>query len=226
VEDSKWERWSALGGILFVILILVAAFIPGTPPKTSDSTAKIANFINDKNDEIRWAGYIGALASVAMLWFLGAVWRVLRRAEGGSPRLTVVAVSGAIFATVMGAIGGIVLSVVAIAGVAGSGGKTGTRFMYILSTNLAVAVVFGLAVFVAAFSAVILRTGVFPNVLGWFGALIALVALASGGIVASTRDVFFNLSFGAFFAFSLWLLIISVMVLRGTGSEAPAASAS
>ncbi len=62
--------------------------------------------------------------------------------------------------------------------------------------------------------------------LGWFGVLIALVAVASGGIVASTRDVFFGLSFGAFVGFSLWLLIISVMILRGTGSEAPATSAS
>jgi len=226
VDDSKWERWSALGGIIFVILILVGGFLPGTPVKTSDPASKIAKFVTDKGDEIRWAGYIGALGGVAFFWFLGAVWRVLRRAEGGDPRLTVVAVAGAIFASVMAAIGGVTLSVLGITGVAGAGGVNTTRFIYIASTNLAVGTVFGMAVFVAAFSAVILRTGVFPKFLGWFGALIALVALASGGIVASTRDVFFGLSFAAFIAFSLWLLIISVMMLRGTGAEAPAASAS
>jgi hypothetical protein len=224
MEDSKWERWSALGGILFVILILVSAFIPGSPPKTSDSTAKIAKFIADKPDEVRWAGYIGAIATFGLFWFLGAVWRILRRAEGGNPRLTVVAVAGALFATVMGALGGIVLGVLGIVGVTGSGGQAGTRFFYILATNLGVATVFGIAVFLTAFSVVILRTGVFPTLLGWFGLLIAVVAVPAGAVVASTRDVFFVLSFVAFIGFAVWMLIISVMILRGAGAEAPAPS--
>ena len=225
MEDAKWERWSALGGIVFVVLLLVAGLLPGSPAKTGDSATKIANFVTDKSDELRWAGYIGALAAVAFFWFLGGVWRVLRRAEGGNPRLTVVAVSGAVFATVMATIGGIGLGVLGITGVAGTGGKNTTRFVYILTTNLAVGTVFGMAVFVAAFSVVILRSGFMPKALGWIGALIAVVALASGGIVASTREVFFDLSFGVFFAFSLWLLVVSVLMLRGAGSEAPAASA-
>ncbi|MGZ4757393.1 MAG: hypothetical protein ACXWA9_21025 [Acidimicrobiia bacterium] len=225
MEDAKWERWSALGGIVFVVLILVAGFMPGTPPKTGDSAAKIANFVTDKGDELRWAGFIGALAVVALFWFLGGVWRVLRRAEGGNPRLTVVALSGALFASVMATIGGIGLGVLGITGVAGTGGPNTTRFVYIFSTNLAVATAFGLAIFVASFSAVILRSGFMPKALGWIGAVIALVALASGGIVASTRDVFFDLSFAAFAAFSLWLLIVSVLMLRGAGSEPPAVSA-
>jgi hypothetical protein len=225
VDDAKWERWSALGGIVFVVLLLVAGFLPGSPPKTGDSAAKIADFVTDKGDELRWAGYIGALAGVAFFWFLGGVWRVLRRAEGGNPRLTVVAVSGALFASVMAAIGGFGLGVLGITGVAGAGGANTTRFVYIYSTNLAVATVFGMAVFVAAFSIVILRSGFMPKALGWIGAVIALAALASGGIVASTRDLFFGLSFGVFFAFSLWLLVVSVMMLRGAGSEARAVSA-
>ena len=224
MDDAKWERWSALGGIIFVVLLLVAGLMPGSPPKTGDSAAKIADFIADKGDRLRWAGYIGALAVVAFFWFLGGVWRVLRRAEGGSPRLTVVALSGALFASVMATLGGLGLGVLGITGVAGAGGRSTTRFIYILSTNVAVATVFGMAVFVAAFSAVILRTGFLPKVLGWIGAVIAVAAIASGGIVASTREVFFDLSFGVFFAFSLWLLVVSVMMLLGRGSE-PATSA-
>jgi hypothetical protein len=224
VEDAKWERWSALGGIIFVVLSLVAGLMPGTPPKTGDSAVKIADFIADKGDRLRWAGYLGALAVVALFWFLGGVWRVLRRAEGGNPRLTVVAVIGAVFASVMATLGGLGLAVLGITGAAGAGGPQTTRFLYILSTNVTVATVFGMAVFIAAFSVVILRTGFLPKVLGWIGALIALLAIASGGIVASTRDVFFDLSFGAFFAFSLWLLVVSVMMLLGRASE-PAVSA-
>ena len=58
MDDSKWERWGALGGILFVIMVLVSVFLPGSPPKTSDSAAKIVKFFADNGDEIRWAAYI------------------------------------------------------------------------------------------------------------------------------------------------------------------------
>ncbi len=224
MNDSKWERWSALGGILFVILILTAAFMPGTPPKTSDSAAKIAKFIKDNPGAIRWSGFVGALATIAMFWFLGAVWRILRRAEGGNPRLTVVAVLGAGFAMVMGAVGGILLSAIGIVGVAGSGGATATRFFYVLSANIGVATVIGIVVFIGAFSILIIRTGVFPKALGWIGGLIALVAVVASASVSSTRDVFFVLGFVVFLGFALWLLIISIMMLRGTGAEVEASA--
>jgi hypothetical protein len=223
VEDSKWERWSALGGILFVVLILISAFLPGSPPKTSDSPVKIAKFVSDHRDAIRSAAFVGALGTIALFWFLGAVWRILRRAEGGNPRLAVVAVSGAIFASVMGAIGAIILSTLGLAGVAGSGGASGTKFFYVLSTNIGVSTALGIAVFLGAFCAVILRTGVFPKVLGWFGAVLALVAVAATASASSTDDTFFVLSFVAFLGFSLWLLIISVLMLRGAGAEVSAA---
>ena len=225
MDDGKWERWGGLGGILFVVLVLVSAFMPGSPPKTSDSAAKIAKFVTDHGDAIRWASFVGALAGIALFWFLGSVWRVLRRAEGGSPRLAVMAVLGAAFATTMAAVGGIVLSAVGIVGVNDAGGKTGTRFFYIMATNIGAGTVVGIAVFVGAFSAVILRTGVFPKFLGWIGALIALVAVLASASTASTRDEYFALGFVAFVTFMLWLLVVSIMIVRGTGSERMASAA-
>jgi hypothetical protein len=217
VDDSKWERWGGLGGILFVVLILVSAFIPGSPPKTSDSAAKIAKFVADHRDELRWAAYIGTLAVVPLFWFLGSVWRVLRRAEAGVPRLAVMAIAGAVFAAAMATVGTILLGVLGIVGVGTSGGlnASGAKFFYILATNLTMGTNFGIAVFLAAFSAVIIRSRVFPVVLGWLGALIALVAVVAGGYVASTRDFFFVVSFVAFIGFALWMLIVSVLILRG-----------
>jgi hypothetical protein len=224
MDDRKWERWGGLGGVLFVVLIAVSAFLPGSPPKTSDSATKIANFVNDNRDGIRWASFVGAVGTVALFWFLGTVWRVLRRAEGGSPRLAVMAVLGAAFASTMAAIGGITLSAVGIVGVNGAGGKTGTRFFYIMATNIGAGTVVGIAVFVAAFSAVILRTGVFPKALGWIGALIALVAVLASASTASTRDEYFALGFVTFVAFMLWMLVVSIMIVRGTGSEQTASA--
>ena len=60
------------------------------------------------------------------------------------------------------------------------------------------------------------------------GALIALVFLAAGGGIASTRDVFFVLGLIGFQALSLWTLVVSVMMYRAAGSvvsESPASAA-
>ena len=173
---------------MFVVLVTVSAFMAGTPPNTSDSPAKIAKYIADNRDAIRWAAFVGAIGTIALFWFLGAVWRILRRAEGGAPRLAVVAVTGAVFAASMAGVAAIILSTLGIVGVAGSGGAAGTKFFYLLSVNIGVGTALGIAVFLGAFSAVILRTGVFPKALGWFGALIALDAVvATAGSVLDQR---------------------------------------
>ena len=146
MDDSKWERWGALGGILFVILVLASAFLPGSPPKTSDPTSDMAKFILDKSDEIRIAGYLGAVAAVPFFWFLASLWRLLRRGEGGTPRLTVMAALGGGFAAVVGAIGGIVLAVLPLVRSSLTAGLL--RTLYILATSLAFTALFGIAAFV------------------------------------------------------------------------------
>lgn len=207
MHDAKWERWSALGGALFAVLIAVSALMPGTPPKTSDSAGKIAEFV-------------GAIATFALLWFLGSVWRVLRRAEGGEPRLTVVAILGAMFAAVIGAVGSILLAVLGIVGVAGAGRANNLRVLYIVATNVGLGVVLGLAVFLSAFSIVIVRTGVLPRWLGWVGLLLAPLSLVSTGALASTHDVFAGTGVASFIGATLWLLVVSIMMFAGRGSAA------
>jgi hypothetical protein len=225
VDDARWERWSALAGAVFAILIIIAGFMPGSPPKTSDPASKVVSFVNDHQDAIRWQSVVGALGTFALLWFLGAVWRVLRRAEGGNPRLTVVAIIGAVFAAVMGAVGSIFLAGIGIVGVAGAGGPANLRVLYILSTNLGFGVVLGVSVFLAAFGIVIVRSGILPKWLGWVGLLFALTSLASVPTVASTRDVFMALGFVSYIGTTLWLLVVSIMMFAGRGSEASMSAA-
>ena len=107
----------------------------------------------------------------------------------------------------------VLLSVMALLGPK-SLGASDTRTLYLLTNNLIAAGAMGLALFTGAFATVIIRTGVLPRAIGWIGALIALVFLAAGGGIASTKDVFFYLGFGAFLAFSLWTLVVSVLMFR------------
>ena len=212
MDERGSERSLALAGIVGVVLLVVSALIQGSLPKPDDSVGKIAEFLLDKGDQIRWAGFIGALGSIVLLGWLGAVWRLMRRTEGGEPMFAVAAAGGAVFALAMVNVSAVLLSVMAIIGPAALGNDI--RTLYLLTNNLLAAGAMGLALFTGAFATVIVRSGVLPRVLGWLGALIALVFLATGGGIASTRAIFFYLGFGAFLAFSLWTLVVSVLMYR------------
>ena len=224
MNERNTERPLALAGIVFVVLMLISAFLPGSPPKPDDPTAKVVKFVVDKNDQLRWAAFVGLLAALVLLGWLGAVWRTMRRAEGGTPLLAVGAALGAVLAAALFTIGGIVMSVVAIVGPAGLG-PTNTRFFYVLFNALGSGGAMALALFIGAFASVIIETGVLPKVMGWLGVLVALVLLAAGGGVASTRNVFFVLGFIGFAAGALWVLVISVLMFRAAPRVTASASA-
>ena len=219
MEDRNWERWGALGGILFVVLVAITAILPGYPPKTGDSATKIANFIGDNGNKIRWAATTGGLANIALFWWLGSVWRLMRRGEGGSPRLAVTAFAGAVFASVMATIGAVSLAVIPVIGTH-TFQRVQVRYFYILSSNLAVATMFGAAVFVGAFSILIIRRHLVAPIMGWIGVIVALLGIIGGPVVSSTRDTFFYLSFAGFVAFLAWVVIVSIlMFVQGGQAE-------
>ena len=172
----------------------------------------------DKADQIRWAATSARSASVALLWFLGAVWRLLRRAEGGEPRLAVVAVTRRGVRAGHGHVGGIMLSVLGIVGRGRTGGAS--EHPVLLPPRVEhrrSPTAFGLAVFVGAFSVgdpPDRRAAEAPR----------LVRRADRGRVrgrrrhrrVDARRVLRSVASAAFIAFSLWLLVVSIMMLPGS----------
>jgi hypothetical protein len=225
VNGRNTERSLALAGVVFVVLMLISAFLPGSPPKPDDSAAKIVKFVVDKNDELRWAAFVGLLAGIVLLGWLGAVWRTMRRAEGGTPMLAVGAALGGGLAAALFTIGGVVMSAVAIVGPDKLGPQT-TRFFYVLFNALGSGGAIALALFVGAFASVILETGVLPKVMGWLGVLVAIALLVAGGGVASTRDVFFVFGFIGFAGAAIWVFVISILMFRADARPGAVASAS
>ena len=147
MDDSKWERWGTLGGILFAVCVAITVILPGEPPGISDPAGDVVKFIVDKSDELRWSAYLSGVATIFLFWWLGSLWRLMRRLEGGSPRLAVAALAGGVFASLFGAIGSIILGALPIIGVK-TIGAGGTRAFYVVATCLGFAALFGIAVLV------------------------------------------------------------------------------
>src|SRR5260221_4495821 len=71
--EAKWERLGAATGILFVALLIVSVFMVPTPPDINSSPATISGFYSDHRTGILVSMYIGGLAVVPFLWFLGSL---------------------------------------------------------------------------------------------------------------------------------------------------------
>lgn len=221
MDDTKWERAAGAGGILFVVMVVVSAVLPGEPPGTADPGIEIAKYFADNGDAIRVAAVLGILATVPLVWWAAAIYRRLERATGNA-RLGVMTVIGVAIGAVAAGVSSVIYGSVALTGELGAGGVAGVKFFYVLGTNLTSMVAIGTALLVGSVSAGILRTGMLPKWLGWWGALVALLSVGGSLIAVSGNDAVFGISLAAFLTFMVWLLVVSILMLRRP-AEAPAA---
>lgn len=210
-DDIRWERWGAIGGFLYVIGMILFFVWPGEPPQDA-TTEQLLQFYQDNEFAATWGAYIAVtVGGLGLLWFLGSLRSALRRAEGGTGRLSAIAMAAGAGSLILllGAVG-VVISTAFNAVDPGN-----VNFQFDLSTHeMVIGAGFGLFIFhlvlagtlVAATSVVSIRTAVFPKWLGWVGTLLALALVIP------------FVSFFALFAFWAWVVVIVILLLTGRGS--------
>lgn len=213
----KWERYGALAGIVAVALIVASVVTAGTPPKSSDSAAKILKYFRDNQSEIKVSAFLGVLVTLPIFWWAGHLWAKLRRAERGRPRLTVVAVLGLAFAAASQLVAGAITATVALD--LKNVPPTEAKFFYTLSLGLGAAGAMGLAVLVLATSVIALRTKVFPAWVGWPGIILFLLLVVSSAAIASTSDALATLGLVSILLWALWVIVVSVLMFRAAEPE-------
>ncbi len=221
MDDVRWARFGALGGVLFVILLVISGVLSGSPPALDDRAREFVDYFADHDTELAVAAYLDALAIVPILFWLGSLWRRMRIAEDGRPRLAVVAVGGLVLAASFGIAASVVLGATALR-VDGLEPETVKAF-YTLSVTLDAASAVGLATLIAAVSALVLRTGMFPRWLGWAGEVLALAALVAGAGTATENGAIAVVGAVVFTLFLLWVLVVSILLFRAKEPGTPAA---
>lgn len=211
------ERWAPLGGIIFVVLMVIGAGLLGDHPDPDASEQEITDYLSDGGNHTRniVGAYLWVLAGVGLLWFLTHLRSVLRSAEGGAGTLSNLGFGAGVVFTAL-----LMASSAAIAAVAGAiefrdAPDIDPDFVRILpQTGYAMLLLgggFAAVVLVLTTSVVSLETNVFPQWLTWLGILAAIVLL-------------FAIIFLPMIALLVWVLAVSIVLLMRTEETATAAA--
>jgi hypothetical protein len=205
MDEVKFARWGLLAGLGAAVLLVVSGLIAGEPPKLSDADPKILEFLTDKQDSLKIASYLGGLAGLLLLWFLGSLYGKIRAAEGGNGRLARVAMMG-----------GVATIAVAFAGnaMAANAALRPNPDFWRLSYQFYAYTGFAAAVFTAAVAVLIWNTGLLPKWLGYAGEVVAVAWLVGAAGVSTENDTIGLIGFLVFLAWSIWVAVLSVLLYR------------
>lgn len=207
MDETKFARWGLLAGVVFIVVTVVAAFIAGTPPKLSSLDPKIVSFFKDNQDALKIGSYLNGIGTVVFLWFLGSLFGRLRRAEGGSGRLSGVALTAAVTTLAVTLVANALMSFAAIHPETGPG-------YYLLSTLMFGYSGFTIAVFTVAVSVVLWSKSVLPKWMGYAGEAIGLLWLVAAAAVSTENHTIGVVGMVAFIAWAIWIVLLSVLLYR------------
>jgi len=220
VDEDKWARVAAVSGVLFVVLLVVSGFLPGTPPKLSDSPAKIFRYFTDHQSSVQLATFLGGLAVIPGLVWGSALWRRLRAAETDG-RSAVIAITGLVVAGAVAISAGAINATSAVR--IHDLGPSGAKFFLTLSTFMGAGTAFGLAVLVGGTAVAALRSHAFPTWFGVVSAALTVVWIVAGLAGAYAGDGVQAIGFIAFLIWAVWVLV-TVWLLWSPAAQASSTS--
>ena len=220
MDDQGWERCGVLGGVVFVVLDVAVAAMGGEPPGVDAGRNEVASYFADKGPAIEAGLWLFGLASVALMWWMGSLWRRMVRSEGGAARLAVVSLVGLAVAGAL-SLASASVSVAAELRVDDVGGDL--VVFHTLAVMLLAASGFGVATHLLATSVLGARTRTLPwwvvaigvvSALGFLGS--AVVGSTAGGDASEAAGV---VGFGLW---CVWILGVSYSMWSDLRTDAPA----
>lgn len=217
-RPSRWERTALAAGIIAAALyiaatVLFVAYIVPDLPAMDAPAAEAASFYaqQSKNGIYTLISQLGVTQMMFLLLFFGGLFGILRRAEQGSGGLAAAVLAAGTAVSIITPLA-ILIEDHLLLGLASRGVDPVIvkAFDGLVPISLALTG-FPQTVVLGGTAALILSTGCAPRWLGWVG--IGLAALSLGGTAA------FPLAALATLLFRLWILTLSVALLRSARAE-------
>jgi hypothetical protein len=216
-EPSRWERLAIacgigygaifFAGLAFLTFFVVPKFAPidAPPEQHAAAWAEMGNLS-------AVASYLLTLQIPFLLLFLGGLYAVLRRAEGGSGALAVSAFGAGVAMAMIWPMGLLVAEIGTGVAVAGGDVVTAVEFDAMAPFSLALSA-FPRAVLLFATSLVLLGSGLVGRWVCWLGFALALVSLLGTGMLVDGL-VPFPISLLGTMLFVVWVLALSISLFR------------
>ena len=199
MTGTRWARWAAGAGVLFVVLFAVSFFITNTP-NAGASPTKIANYYLHHKKQVNISGLLIYLAVFVGAWFYTWLFRYYRSFRGLEAP-AVVSLIGAVIFAVSGALSaGINFAFTDHTKELNDGALVALNNLQSDLTYPMTTV--GLAIFYAATVVIIRKGRAFPQWLAWVSGILVLVMLIP------------PVAFFGFLATPVWILIVSVLLWR------------
>ena len=210
---SNLERYAPLTGIVFVVLVVIAAIIGGETPDTNDSTLSVVRWWQDNDTSQIWANAIAGWSTIFLVWFGGSLRVALRRTEGEPGRLSLVSFGGALLiAAGLLSFAGFGFAAADVADDVPNVAPTVIQTLSVLSTDFFLLVAGGTGLFMIATGVAVVRFGALPTWMGYVAVIVGIAAVTPAG-------------FFAFLVTGIWILIASVMLYqRGQPGPTPSAA--
>lgn len=221
MDDTKWERYGALGGIWFVVLAVIGGFLPGSMPGRNDPVAEIAEFYADKDAAIQTWAFLTGIGVIGLIWWFGTLWRAMVDAEG-RPRLAVIALFGLVISGI-GAITGMIINAGTAAAIDMAG--EGSAMFFDMSSIAFGFSSIGDVILTVAVAALIIRTTFLPIWAAYASLVSAIVSLIASFAIISDEDFFGVFGFIAFLVWSAWILMMSGLLYQRIKSPTATATA-
>jgi hypothetical protein len=87
MHDRTFERLGAPSGLVFVALAVLSGFIYPQQPRVDSSPATTLAWVTDHREALQTGMICDLFAAAVLVWFVGYLHRVVRRAEDGTESL-------------------------------------------------------------------------------------------------------------------------------------------
>lgn len=204
-------RAAGIAGIIFVVAAAVPGFASGSPPDPSDPAAKFLSYYHDNRSALITAALLGMIGTFFAFFFFAKLISALRRADGETGALTLVAVVSIAVVATMAAIGGILSATAAFR----LGGAEHIDAVTLVAFNDAASITFALlgvplAAFFASQGLLMMGTRLLPAWLAVLTLVMAALEFVGSFTVLSTTGFF---SPGGPAGLFLGLLPLAIVVL-------------
>lgn len=218
MNDTRSGGPSAAAGLVFALLQLAyIAFSLGVQPDTP--IGEVASlYAQNRTSALLW-NFVGALSFFFFLFFLGALWSALRRAEGDTGFLAMVALGAGLVVVAVHSLETVSAYTLAWH-VAGEGNLAAVRVLFDLQNLVVYYYSIPLAAMLLATSIATLRTRVLPVWTAWVGIANGVLWLvAAVGVVDPQHGPLVVVALVALaLLLLLWTPAVSIALMRRAGS--------